>query len=104
MKSVKRSTLMTLSLSLFALTGCASIGPGSITRDRFDYTEAVADSWKSQMLLNLVKIRYGDTPVFMDVGQVVAGYSLQRSVGAAATAYGYSGGPGPGPILPPSSV
>ena len=64
------------------LTGCASIGPGSITRDRFDYTEAVADSWKSQMLLNLVKIRYGDTPVFMgNVRQVVAGDSLERSVG-----------------------
>jgi hypothetical protein len=61
------------------------MGPATVTRDRFDYAGAVGDSWKSQMLLNLVKMRYGDIPVFMDVGQVVAGYSLQRTVGASAS-------------------
>ncbi len=61
------------------------MGPGSVTRDRFDYSEAVGESWKTQMLLNLVKLRYGDIPVFMDVGQVVAGYSIQRTIGATAS-------------------
>ena len=46
-----------LLLTVLAMAGCSSIGPGSVTRDRFDYTAAVAESWKSQMLLNLVKIR-----------------------------------------------
>src|SRR6266851_2611685 len=69
-----------LLLPIFAVTGCASMGPGSVTRDRFDYSESVGESWKTQMLLNLVKLRYGDIPVFMDVGQVVAGYSLQRTL------------------------
>ena len=61
------------------------MGPGTVTRDRFDYAGSVGESWKSQMLLNLVKIRYGDIPVFMDVGQVVAGYSMQRTVSGTAS-------------------
>jgi hypothetical protein len=76
----------------FLSAGCASIGPEAMNRDRFHYTESVADSWKSQMLLNLVKIRYGDTPVFLDVGQIVAGYSFQRTVGATAGTTLYNGG------------
>jgi len=87
------SVLMIAAMAI--LSSCASIGPGNITRDRFDYTAAVADSWKSQMLLNLVKIRYGDTPVFLDVGQIVAGYSFQRNLGATAGAKLYDDGPGP---------
>jgi hypothetical protein len=64
-------------LLLLAFTGCASIGPNSVARDRFDYTAAVADSWKRQMLLNIVKIRYGDAPIFLDVASIINQYSLE---------------------------
>jgi hypothetical protein len=72
-------------LVLVALAGGCTLGPGTINRDRFDYSAAVADSWKSQMLLNLVRLRYGDTGVFLDVGQIVSGYTLETSVAAGAT-------------------
>ena len=81
----------TLGLS-FALAGCKSIGPDTVTRDRFDYGEVLGDSWKSQMLLNLVKIRYGDSPVFLDVSSIVAGYSYQRNFSASASGNGISHG------------
>jgi len=82
---VETRRVLCLCLAVLAVAGCQSIGPDAMTRDRFDYTAAVADSWKSQMLLNLVKIRYGDAPVFLDVGQIVAGYSFQRNLNASAT-------------------
>jgi hypothetical protein len=70
-----------LVLTLIALNGCASIGPSTIARDRFDYIAAISDSWKSQMLLNLVKIRYGDAPVFLDVASVINQYAVEGSLG-----------------------
>src|ERR1051325_10420725 len=66
-----------------ALSGCASVGPGTAARDRFDYMTAISDSWKSQMLLNLVKIRFGDAPVFLDVASVINQYAIEGTLGYA---------------------
>jgi len=79
------STLRLGAITLLVLMAGCTLGPGTITRDRFDYSAAVADSWKSQMLLNLVRLRYGDTGVFLDVGQIVSGYTIETSVAAGAT-------------------
>ena len=51
-----------LALVTLGVSACASMGPSTVTRDRFDYTEAVAESWKSQMLLNLVANAVKFTP------------------------------------------
>ena len=67
---------LTLACGL-AATGCKHLGPQSIAADRSDYSSSIADSWKQQTLLNIVKLRYLDLPVFVDVSSVVAGYSMQ---------------------------
>lgn len=69
---------------MLAVAGCATLGPSTITRDRFDYAAAISDSWKSQMLLNLVKARYGDVPVFLDIASAINSYSIETGVSAEA--------------------
>ena len=83
-----RNLATTIGLGLSAaalLTGCVHIGPKTIPVDRFDYSAAVADSWKQQTLLNIVKLRYMDLPVFVDVASIVSGYSLQTGVNVGGT-------------------
>jgi hypothetical protein len=75
-----RLALLVPCLAALALGGCASMGPPTIARDRFDYVSAVSESWKQQMLLNLLKVRYFDAPVFMDVASVINSYSLEGEV------------------------
>jgi hypothetical protein len=82
--------MMRLALRLSAcgvlamLGACQSVGPPTVPRDRVDYSDAISDSWKNQMLLKIVKLRYADVPVFVDVGQIVAGYTLESSLNASA--------------------
>src|SRR5215472_10373071 len=64
-------------LATVALTSCSSIGPRTVPRDRFDYSASISESWKRQTLLNIVKLRYLDPPMFVDVGQIVSGYTLE---------------------------
>ena len=50
--------------------------------DNQDYSDSIAESMKSQMLLNLVKLRYGDLPFFLDVKSVIKSYTLETELGA----------------------
>ena len=72
-------------LMLTGPIGCASIGPGTVARDRFDYVTAISDSWKAQMLLNLVKLRYADAPVFLDVASVITQTGLQGTLAVSGS-------------------
>jgi hypothetical protein len=73
-------TFISCALAVFAI-GCVhpSIGPHSLPRDRALYSVSLADSWKEQTLLNIVKMRYVDPPVFVDIGNIVSSYSLVQS-------------------------
>ena len=65
------------------LTACSGIGPATVARDRFDYTTAISESWKRQMLLNIVKLRYGDAPIFLDVASIINQYQLTTDLNAS---------------------
>ena len=69
-------------LVVVLISACSSVGPKSINRDQLDYGQSIGQNWKNQLLANLVRLRYGDMPVYLDVGQIVAGYSLETQVSA----------------------
>jgi hypothetical protein len=80
MKHKVKMTIFPLLAATLLTSGCASIGPAKVTRDRFDYVTAISESWKRQMLLNLLKVRDSDAPVFMDVSSVINAYELTGEV------------------------
>jgi hypothetical protein len=72
-------------LITFTISGCSSIGPDSVERDRFNYNTAISNSWKEQTLLNIIKIRYADMPLFVEVASIVSGYTFERAVNINGT-------------------
>ncbi len=77
--------LFMIAVAALLVAGCTHIGPRTVARDRFDYNTEIANSWKEQTLLNIVKIRYADMPLFVDVASVVSGYTVEGSVNLAGT-------------------
>lgn len=78
------SRLLGLTATLL-LAGCATLGPQSIPRDRLGYSNAIGESWKEQTLLNIVRLRYADAPMFLDVSSVIASYSAEGQLDASAS-------------------
>ncbi len=77
---INKAFILTVCSVGLCTAGCLhpKIGPHSLPRDRADYSLSLSDSWKEQTLLNIVKFRYVDPPVFVDVGSIVSSYSLSQ--------------------------
>jgi len=80
-----RSRLIALVAITSCLVGCAGIGPRAIRNERFNYNEAVVRTFDEQMLLNLVRLRYRDTPYFLDVASISTQYEFRGSASAGAS-------------------
>ena len=69
-------------LGLFAC-GCATgLGPKALRGERPDWNQQIVRSTDSEMLLNVVRLRYNDSPLFLELGAVVAQYSYDASLSA----------------------
>ena len=87
----RRALALALSVALTASACATNLGPRTLGPARFDYNQALADSWNQQMLLNLVRLRYRDTPVFLEVGTLLAQYSIGGSGSLGASIDGGGG-------------
>lgn len=94
--------LFLASVACVSVSGCASLGPRTISPDRVEYIQEISESWKKQMLLNIVKLRYFDPPTFLDVSSIINQYGMENQVNAdmrwywpiPSTSSGYNSGVG----------
>jgi len=77
-------TLAILCLALGMLSGCAKVGPRSISMGRADYNEAINKTEDEQMLLSIVKGRYGETSSLLAVSGVAANINFSAKAGVQA--------------------
>lgn len=84
-------SMAVLVAGLTLLGGCTSLGAQRLGIDRTDYGNRLREANKEQLLLNIVAMRYGDAPLFLDVGSVISQYSREASAGLDLTL-----GPPPG--------
>ena len=67
-----------------AVAGCHTAGPQAVRTARIDYDEAMTAAYNEQLLLNLVRLRYRDTPHFLEVSSLVTEHVLGASASASA--------------------
>lgn len=63
------------------LASCGSFGPSSLQQTRLEYNESIKSTTEEQMLLNIVRLRYTDTPSSLGVSAIAAQFERTQSLG-----------------------
>jgi hypothetical protein len=70
-----------LLLALTPLLGCATLGAQTLPDVQAAYNESLARTQDTQFLLNIVRVRYRDTPAFLDVASLTTQQTMVSTVG-----------------------
>jgi len=70
--------VLTLAVSL---SGCVGLGPGAIQGSRADYNVALRRTDDEQLLLNLVRLRYRDRPLFLEASSLTTQFTFGGTLG-----------------------
>jgi hypothetical protein len=68
-----------------AACGCNPTGPATLRTGRGSYNVAIQRTNNEQLLLNLVRLRYRDTPYFMEVASVSTSFEFTSNATASAS-------------------
>ena len=60
--------------------GCSTFGPHALEQTRLHYNEAVKRTTEEQLLLNIVRLRYTDTPSSLAVSAIAAQFERSHSL------------------------
>ena len=68
-------------VSWLALAGGCAFGPKTLEKTRLPYNQAIKCTTEEQLLLNIVRLRYTDTPSSLGVSNIAAQHELQQTLG-----------------------
>ncbi len=81
-----RRAILVGALALSGLeASCVSLGPARLRVDQVDYARALGEAKKREILALMVGLRFGDAPAFLNVSQIIAGYSFTANGGPTAS-------------------
>jgi hypothetical protein len=78
--SLSRRMLAVCALAVI-LGGCVTAGPTRLRADQVAYERALGDAKKREMLATIIGLRFGDSPSFVNVSQIIAAYNFDASGG-----------------------
>ena len=82
----RQHVLFLFSASLAAaLTGGCALGPTALENNRWRYNDVIQRTTEEQLLLNLVRLQYRESPLFLEVGSVSAQFRIAEDFGATGT-------------------
>ena len=76
---------------LLLLANCAQLGPDLVRAGRNDYNIVLQQTEDEEVILNLVRVRYGDRPLFFDVNSVSTSFTWSQNAAASGTLFEYGG-------------
>jgi hypothetical protein len=79
MPTASRLRLAGAALVVSTTVGCRSFGPKALQETRLHYNEVVKATTEQQLLLNIVRLRYLDTPSSLAVSSIAAQFELTPS-------------------------
>jgi len=83
--------LLACLLAILLIPACSGFGPRALESSRTRYNIAIQGTDSQQQLLNLVRLRYRDTPFFLQLSSVSSNLRFRAAVGAGGQIA--SGGP-----------
>ena len=89
----RQAATLILVLGIWLTTGCGTAVRERVTLEQDAYRSALSISVKEQLLANIVRLRYSDSPIFITTEQVVQ--SLTREVRVPVEAVGIIAGTDP---------
>ena len=80
---MRRFPCLILTAALALLAGCNAFGPRAVQGTRVAYNEVLAQTQDEQMLLNVVRLRYVDVPMFLEVASVNTQFEFETAFDAS---------------------